>query len=148
MRSLSCSFSRSRCSSACFRFSSRSCSILTTSGSEIAEQEEDGPTGRPARRRLFSSSSSATLRSRLVKWAFRLSREFCAAMRFLCARASLRSSGDMAERGRLRGGSDMAGREREVGSTNMDQTKATSLFFICVCICNCLQYVELNIINK
>ena len=35
-----------------------------------------------------------------------------------------------------------------MGSTNMDQTKATSLCFICVCICNCLEYVEFKIINK
>ena len=58
----------------------------------------------PARSCLFSSSSSATLRSRYVKWAFRLSREFWAAIRFLCARASLRSSGVTSERERFRGG--------------------------------------------
>jgi len=49
----------------------------------------------PARNCLFSSSSSATLRSRYENCALRLSREFCAAIRFRWALASLRSSGAM-----------------------------------------------------
>ena len=58
----------------------------------------------PARNCLFSSSSSATRRSRYENCAFRRSREFCAAMRLRCARASLRSSVVISERERLRGG--------------------------------------------
>lgn len=109
MRSRSSRFSRSRCSSARFRWRSCSCSMVTTSGSEVelTEGEAETAIGTPARRRLFSSSSSATRRSRWEYWAFLRSREFCAAIRLRCARASLRSSGVMAERGRLRGGSCM-----------------------------------------
>lgn len=106
MRSRSSKFSRSRCSSTRFRWRSCSCSMVTTSGSEmeLTEGEVAPAIGTPARRRLFSSSSSATLSSRRENCAFLRSREFCAAMRLRCARASLRSSGVTAERGRLRGG--------------------------------------------
>ena len=58
----------------------------------------------PARSCLFSSSSSWTRCSRYANCAFRRSREFWAAIRLRCARASLRSSGVMSERERLRGG--------------------------------------------
>lgn len=95
------------------------------SGAE--EVEGVGLAERPARSRRFSSSSSATLRSRYVKWALRRSREFCAAMRLRWARASLRSSGDMVERGRFLGGSsDDMGRESEEGSTKDIRAASTS----------------------
>lgn len=60
----------------------------------------------PARSCLFSSSSSETRCSRYENCALRRSREFWAAMRLRCARASLRSSGVTSERARLRGGPD------------------------------------------
>lgn len=63
-----------------------------------------GAAGRPARSRRFSSSSSATRRSSQPNCAFRRSRLFWAAIRFLCARASLRSSEDISDLERFRGG--------------------------------------------
>ena len=65
---------------------------------------DDGTRPMPERSCLFSSSSSATRRSRYVNCALRRSREFWAAMRLRCARASLRSSGVTSERERLREG--------------------------------------------
>jgi hypothetical protein len=82
--------------------SSFSFSLVTSK--DGCECSEAAGSPRPARSCLFSSSSSATRRSRLEKWAFLLSREFWAAMRLRCARASLRSSGVTSERERLRGG--------------------------------------------
>jgi hypothetical protein len=79
---------------------------------------------------LFSSSSSATRALSCENWAFRRSREFCAAIRLRWARASLRSSVVMSVRGRLRDGwgagesslsdSDGVGdgARRRAGSTN------------------------------
>lgn len=76
----------------------------------------DTDTPMPDRSCLFSSSSSATRRSRWPNWAFRLSREFWAAIRLRWARASLRSSGVISERERLRGGhSDEEEGEGEAG---------------------------------
>lgn len=73
----------------------------------------------PARSCLFSSSSSATRRSRYENWALRRSREFCAAIRLRWARASLRSSGVVSERDRLRGG---PARSEEEGAGDWDDS--------------------------
>jgi hypothetical protein len=86
------------------RSRSSSFSFSLAASKDGCECSEAAGRPRPARNCLFSSSSSATRRSRLEKWAFLLSREFWAAMRLRCARASLRSSGVMSERERLRGG--------------------------------------------
>ena len=122
---------------------SRSSSFSLSRALAVSTGEIEGGCGaaavteaRPARSWRFSSSSSATRRSRYENWALRLSREFWAAMRLRCARASLRSSGDASARGRLRdepafetmvvdGGEDGAGealgdgRERVEGSMLM-----------------------------
>lgn len=70
-------------------------------------------TAMPARSILFSSSSSVTLRSKKANCAFRRSREFWAAIRFLWALASLRSSELMGlvDEG---GGEEVRGRLRDV----------------------------------
>jgi hypothetical protein len=57
----------------------------------------------PARRALFSASSSLMRASRAVYCAFRLSRLCWAAIRLRWARASFRSSGVMSDRDRFRG---------------------------------------------
>jgi len=112
MRSRSSSFSRS------FALS-RFCS--SAFGSEL-----EGAATRPARSWRFSSSSSLTRRSRKTYWALRRSREFWAAIRLRCARASLRSSEEAAVRWRLRDGpgsesgvSEEGGMEMDDGSTDI-----------------------------
>lgn len=90
IRSLSSTFSRSRA----FSRSVSSCRRSSTSWSDDVFM--------PPRNWRFSSSSSATRRSSVENCVFRLSREFCAAIRLRCARASLRSSGVISSRGRLR----------------------------------------------
>lgn len=98
------------------------------SSSEVCEVEIP----MPARSWRFSSSRSATRRSRSENCAFRRSREFCAAMRLRCARASLRSSGVTSERERLRGGNSSAGdgegqlEEAVEGPGRCSTTKAAS----------------------
>lgn len=93
----------------------------------------------PARRCLFSSSSSATRRSRCENWAFLLSREFWAAIRLRCARASLRSSGVMSERERLRGGQsegDEGGEYAEsgvAGSCSTTKAESADRFMVASC---------------
>ncbi len=95
MRSLSSVFSRSLSRSRSARrrssrtFDRASCDAYTGVWAGVLGA---AGTWMPARSRRFSSSSSATRRSRKENCAFRRSREFCAAMRLRCARASLRCS--------------------------------------------------------
>lgn len=102
MRALSSSFSFSRARS-------RSCSSLSSSDRRRPARPI------PARSCLFSSSNSATRPSRKENCALRRSREFWAAMRLRCARASLRSSAVVSPRARFRGGPEASSADEEAG---------------------------------